>query len=57
LATAIRIKESDKLSVIFFNSGITLCVFEIFIYPEMEPDEQVASDAVEANMISSSTSC
>jgi hypothetical protein len=52
----VRVKESDKLSVIFFNSGITLCVFEIFIYPEMEPDEQVASDAVEANMISSSTS-
>jgi hypothetical protein len=35
---------------------ITLCVIKINIHPEMEPDEQVTSDAIEANAISSPTS-
>jgi putative transposase len=35
---------------------ITLCVIKTNINPEMEPDEQVASDAIEANAISSPTS-
>ena len=51
------VKESDKLSVIFFNFGrITLCVFEVIINPEMETNEKVTSDAVEANAITSPTS-
>jgi hypothetical protein len=42
------------LSVIFFYPGrITLCVFETDINPEMKPDEQAITDAVEANAISS----
>jgi hypothetical protein len=52
-----RVKESDKLSVIFFNPArITLCVIKLDINLEMKPDEQVDSDAIEANAISSPTS-
>jgi putative transposase len=45
------------LSVIFLNLGrITLCVFEVVINPEMETNEKVTSEAVEANAITFPTS-